>query len=147
MRRTDLITASLLLALGLITLFVVIPGHVAETATTDDLSAAFMPYVAAGLGTLSMAMLAITSLARPHSGDRAAPLTKDSWYFIGASIAILATAFVLMSSLGYLYGAAVVVGGFMSLARADFKVTIVTAVLLPLALWLLFERALGFPLP
>jgi hypothetical protein len=52
-----------------------------------------------------------------------------------------------MSLFGYLPGAAAIVIGFMGLGRARLRVVVGSAIGLPVALWLLFSRLLGFPLP
>jgi hypothetical protein len=147
MRRTDIISAGVFLLLGLLAIFAVIPTYVAGGADDGDLSPAFMPYVAATLGTGAMALLLVARLVGRSADEEPAPLPKDSWYFLGAAAAVLAVAFVLMDFFGYLWGAAAIVAGFMSLARANLKVVVGTAIVFPLALWLLFAKLLGFPLP
>jgi hypothetical protein len=146
MRRADIISAGVLLVLGIVTIFGVIPAYVTGSASTTDLSPAFMPYVAAVLGTASIALLLFTRLARKGT-DEPAPLTKESWFFIGAATVVLAVTFVLMEMFGYLPAAAATVAGFMAMARARLKVIVGTAIAFPVALWLLFDRLLGFPLP
>jgi hypothetical protein len=146
MRRADLITAGLLVLLGLVTILVMIPTYVTGSARSGDLSPAFMPYVAAGLGTGAMALLFVVRLARSGT-DEPAPLSGASWRFICTAAFVLGVTVVLMDRLGYLAGAAVIVAGFMALARADLKVIVGAAISFPVALWLLFDKALGFPLP
>jgi hypothetical protein len=147
MRRADLITAGLLVLLGLVTILVMIPTYVTGSARSGDLSPAFMPYVAAGLGTGAMALLFVVRLARGRTDDEPAPLPGQSWRFICAAAFVLGVTVVLMDRFGYLVGAAVIVAGFMALARADLKVIVGAAISFPVALWLLFDKALGFPLP
>jgi hypothetical protein len=146
-RRAELVIAALFAVLGLVTIFVLVPRYVAGSAPAEDLSPAFMPYVAAALGTGAMALLFVTRLLGPAPAEDATPLPARSWVFIGSSAAVLAGAFVLMDLLGYLAGAAALVAGFLLMVRAGIKVVIGAAVLFPLALWLLFDRLLDFPLP
>jgi hypothetical protein len=65
----------------------------------------------------------------------------------GTAAAVLAVTFLLMDVFGFLVGATAIVAGFMALARADIKVMVGTAIAFPVALWLLFDKLLGFPLP
>lgn len=147
MRRADIITAALFLVLGVVAIVALIPRYVDGGAADGDLSPAFMPYVAAGLATGAMLLLLLTRLLdrRPGAGD--APLSPRAWLFVVLIVAVLAASFALMEAFGYLAGAAMLVAGFLLIVRADLKVVIGAAVALPLALWLLFDVALDFPLP
>ena len=138
--------AALFAALGLVTIFVLVPRYVTNAGPAENLTPAFMPYVAATLGTAAVALLFFTRLRRADGGD-AAPLPGRSWVFIGAVAAIFAAAFVLMDAVGYVAGAAVIVGGFLLMVRANLAVVIGASVLFPVALWLLFDKLLDFPLP
>jgi len=147
-RRADLIIALLFAALGLVTLFVLVPHYVTNAGPAENLTPAFMPYVAATLGTAAVLLLFFTRLRRADGDDDdAAPLPGRSWVFIGAAAAIFAAAFVLMDVVGYVAGAAVIVAGFLLMVRASLTVVICASVVFPLALWLLFDKLLDFPLP
>ena len=146
MRRTELFLAAAFVVLGLVTMLVLVPKYVAGSVATEDLSPAFMPYVAAGLGTAAMALLFLTRL-RSGDGEGPMPLPARSWAFIGTVAALLAAAFALMDRFGYLAGAAALVAGFMLMVRASVRVVLAVAAVLPVALWLLFDKLLGFPLP
>jgi hypothetical protein len=147
MRRADLVTAGLFFLLGLVTILVVIPSYVTGGTRDGELSPAFMPYVAAVLGTAAAALLLLARLARKPAEEEPAPLQKGSWLFIATAAAVLAVTFLLMDVFGFLVGATAIVAGFMALARADIKVMVGTAIAFPVALWLLFDKLLGFPLP
>jgi hypothetical protein len=147
MRRADLVTAGLFFLLGLVTILVIIPAYVTGGTRDGELSPAFMPYVAAVMGTGAAALLLLARFTRKPAADEPAPLPKDSWLFIAAATAVLAVTFLLMDVFGFLVGATAIVAGFMALARANTKVTVGTAISFPVALWLLFDKLLGFPLP
>jgi tripartite-type tricarboxylate transporter receptor subunit TctC len=116
----------------------------ASDARGGELSPTFMPDIAAILVMGAAASLLIARLRRHRGG---AILGRESWLFIGTASGVLAVSFVLMDVFGYFAGAAVVVAGFMALGRAEVKIIIGTAIGLPIALWLLFSKLLGFPLP
>jgi hypothetical protein len=147
MRRTDLVTAAVLLGLGLVTIFYLIPAYVAPSPWQGDLPPAFMPYVAALLGAAAMVALLVQRLTRAPADDRPAPLTRQSFAFVGAVVFVLAAAFLLLEHVGYLAGAAFIVAGFMTMARADVRATLLATLGFPVTLWLVFDRLLGFPLP
>lgn len=146
MRRTDVISAGGLIALGLVTIFYLIPNYVAPSPWSGDLSPAFMPYVAAALGTVAMAWLLVERLVRAGDDAEPAPLARSSWVFIGSVAVVLAVTFVLFDRVGYLWGAAFIVAGFMVLAKASVRATVAAAVTFPVVLWVLFDRLLEFPL-
>jgi len=148
MQRTDLVSAGILFVAGLAVILWVIPTYVTVGMQTDgDLSPAFMPYVAAVLATGAAGALFVARLTPNAADDDEPPLPLESWYFIGATTLIFAVTFVLMSTAGYLYAGATIIAGFMMLARANPKAVVVTAIALPITLWVLFSKLLGFPLP
>lgn len=147
MRRADIVSAAVLFALGLVAILVVIPRNVADGALSGELPPSFMPYVAATIGTVAMALLLCVRLVRRGPDDAPAPLPRDSWIFIGAATAVLGAAFAVMTAVGYVAAATIVVAGFMALARAPWKAAVAAALALPAGLWFLFDRVLGFPLP
>lgn len=121
-----------------------------------ELSPRFMPYVASGMLLLSLALITIGRLRAPAvsaTGSAALPARSDGaqvgrdWRFAPPAAAVLVIAFALMATAGYLAGTAFMVGGFMLLGRTDWKTAIVFAVLIPVLVWLLFSRLLGYPLP
>ena len=60
-----------------------------------------------------------------------APVVGDERFFLRAAIIMALT----------------IVAGFLLIVRAKNTVVLVAAVALPLALWLLFDKLLDFPLP
>jgi hypothetical protein len=146
-RGADLITAALFVVLGAVTIFVGIPLYVAGDAADGDLSPAFMPYVAVFLATGAMGLLFITRLLDRCADAGEPPLSPRASAFMGLSTAVLVASFALMEAFGYLAGAAMLVAGCLLIVRTDIKIALGAAAALPLALWLLFDKALDFPLP
>jgi tripartite-type tricarboxylate transporter receptor subunit TctC len=122
-------------------------NQTAGSAPNGELSSAFMPYVAAILGGFALALMLLGRYTRTARDGEAPSLPKESWIYICTSTALLAVSFVLIDRFGYLPGAMAIVAGFMTMARARPAAVIGTAVLFPVALWLLFDKLLGFPLP
>ena len=146
MRRTELITAGLLIVLGLLTIVVIIPRYVAVVAG-DGLSPAFMPYIAAILATTAMVILTVRRWRMPASEDTPAPFTWQSARFCFYVVCAFGGSFVLLSTVGYLAGAAVLAASASMLARATPRLVAVSAVAFPLVLWTLFTYLLDTPLP
>jgi hypothetical protein len=146
MRRTELATAAVLALLGLAAIGWLIPRYVADTGSSSALPPSFMPYVAAGLVTAA-ALASLAAALRRRGSDGPAPLTWATLRFLGASIAVLAGGFLVMAVAGYIAGGAVLVAGTLLVARVRPATIAATAVLTPVALWLLFVRLLDTPLP
>jgi hypothetical protein len=145
-RRTELATAVALVVAGLATLAVLVPRYVVDAGVASALSPRFMPYVAALLATGAALQLLLEALVR--RGDAAgAGFGRGSLRFLGASAAVLGTAYLLMSLAGYLVGGAALVAGMLLLGRAKPATIVVAAVLAPVALWLVFAELLATPLP
>jgi tripartite-type tricarboxylate transporter receptor subunit TctC len=120
---------------------------VASTTESGELPSSFMPYVSAALGLGALALMLIARLTRSTRDGDSVQLTKENWIFICTAAGVLSVSFNLIDRFGYLPGAMALVAGFMALARAKLKVIVGTAILFPIALWLLFDKLLGFPLP
>ena len=148
-----------------------------DDAEAGDLPASFMPWVATLLIAAAVVpMLAAPvrlrrrsqsqdqsqgrgqgqgrGLARgqPQSQGQSRPDDSNpdggiDWRFVASAVFVLLVTFWTMRRLGYIPGAIVIVVGFMVLGRAGRLAVAVSALALPLGLWLLFSRLLGFPLP
>jgi hypothetical protein len=148
MRRTEIISAALLVAFGLVMIAVVIPKYVAGGGQQTDLAPAFMPYVAVGIMTLVMAIFLVMKFVRPMPSDAEPnPLPIQSWIYIGLVSAIFVATFFIMSSFGFLLGGIVIVGGFMALARTSILPLVGITLAFPVAVWLTVEKLLGIVLP
>jgi len=147
MRRSDIVCALLLGGAGLFAIFFLIPRYVAPSPWAGDLPPSFMPYVAAIAGTVAMAVLLAERLLIPSAANEPAPFTRRSASYLAVVTLVLAVAFLLFEHIGYLFGAAFLVAGFMTIARAGARATAIAAVAFPVVLWLLFNELLGFPLP
>jgi hypothetical protein len=145
-RRTELVTAAVLVAAGLGTLLVLVPRYV-DSGAAANVSPRFMPYVAAALLTAAALRLLGAALLRGGNGARAASSAPISLRFMAAAAAVLGGSYLAMSVLGYLFGGAVLVAGMLLVARAKPATIVVAAVLAPTVLWLVFARLLATPLP
>jgi tripartite-type tricarboxylate transporter receptor subunit TctC len=114
---------------------------------STQVSIFFMPIVALGIGFIGIVFLLGESVRNIAAHPREPVLSRHSWLFVASSIAVMLAGFLIMLLLGYLPGAAAIVCGFMILSRARLRYVIGCAVALPVALWLLFSKLLGFPLP
>lgn len=150
MRRADLLAGALLVAFGLVVLLVVIPVWVPGHAEGSyGLRAQDFPLITAGAGTVLAALLVLRSLlAGGGEGKEEAPLEGRNWAFLAGAAAGLAAAFALFAFGGFWFGAPFTIAVFMLAMGERRPVALVaTAALVPLAIWLVFWKMLGFTLP
>ena len=148
MRRADIISAALLLAFGLLVIFVVIPiwvpGH---EGGNYGLLAQDAPYLTMIVATGLALIFLVRRLFIDHS-DEAAPIPKESWGFLALVAVVLIATLFLMEFVGVLAGGPFVVAVMMYLMGERRPLAIgVTAVAAPIAVWAFFWKLLEFPLP
>jgi hypothetical protein len=147
LRRDKVIVAVALVAGGLLTCAVLIPRYVAGAPLSGGLSPAFMPYVAAGLATLSGLGVLLEGMRKSDASADNSRLTRANLRFLGASAAVFGASYVLMALFGYVIGGVVLMAGLLKLARVKPVRIAIAAVAAPIALWLFFVGLLAMPLP
>jgi hypothetical protein len=148
MRRADIISAALLLAFGLLVIFVVIPiwvpGH---QGGNYGLRAQDAPYLTMIVVTGLALFFLIRRLFFDRS-DEANPISKESWGFLALITVILVATLLLLEFVGVLAGGPFIVAVMMFLMGERRPLAIgATAVLAPIAVWAFFWKLLEFPLP
>ncbi|MCH8917647.1 MAG: tripartite tricarboxylate transporter TctB family protein [Alphaproteobacteria bacterium] len=149
MRRADIISAALLLAFGLLLIFVVIPiwvpGH---DAGNYGLRAQDTPYLTMFLVTGFSACLLVRRLFFDRGDDEKAPIPRQSWVFLLIASAVLVITLILLETIGILAGGPFVIAVLMYMMGERRPIAIAaTAVLAPLLVWAFFWKLLQFPLP
>ena len=149
MRRADIISAALLVAFGLLVIFVVIPiwvpGH---QEGNYGLRAQDAPYLTMIVATGLAAVFFIRRLFVDKDGGEPAPIPRQSWVFLGVVAAVLIATLVLLEYIGILAGGPFVVAVLMVMMGERRPIPIaVTAIVAPLLVWAFFWKLLQFPLP
>ena len=149
MRRADIISAALLVAFGLLLMFVVIPiwvpGH---DAGNYGLRAQDAPYLTMILVTGLSGYLLLRRLFIDRGDDEKAPIPRQSWVFLLIASAVLVITLVLLETIGILAGGPFIVAVLMYMMGERRPLAIAaTAVLAPLLVWAFFWKLLQFPLP
>lgn len=146
MRKTDIVVASMLGVAWLVIALYVIPNYVG-TALAGTLSPTFMPYtvVIIGLGLLTGVL--VQRVLDKNSAPGPAPFDKRSAGFIAGMIATMFVAYFVIDRLGYLYGAPILIAGFMLLSRAKLWTIPIVAIATPFILWAVSWYGLTIPLP
>jgi hypothetical protein len=152
----DIVSSALVVMLGLVLLFVIIPGWVpVESGPGFGLPATAMPNVAAATATALAALFFLYRLRnrRPRTEaddryDATPPIGHENWLFLLRGGLFLIAVTVLFNWLGFLVAGPPTVAGFMIMMgeKKPWHVAI-TAVAATAAIWLFFWQFLKFPLP
>jgi Na+/melibiose symporter-like transporter len=155
-KTADIISCGLITLLGLVLLFVVIPGFVpVEAGPGFGLAATTMPNVAVITITVLAALFSIYRLRARHPQDDSSreddakpPITRKSWLFLLRGSLFLIAMVALFEWIGFLATGPLTVAGFMIMMgeRRPLPVCL-TSVCATVATWLFFWQFLKFPLP
>ena len=146
MRQAEIILGAILVPAWLGITFYVIPNYVGA-GDGSGLAPAFMPTVGAVCGLAFAIALLIDRIFRMRGSAGPNPMPLKSWLFFGCMIVTVVGGLAIIEDVGYLWGAPVIVGGFVLLVRAKPIHAILTVILTPLFLWGLFWGLLKIPLP
>ena len=131
---------------GLIGIFYLVPRHIGS-GFGFGLSPQFFPYLCLGVITVLGGLLFITRLRNPEMEQNRIELGRSTIFPLLLFMGVMALGLLLISTVGYLVGAMVLVAAFM-LAMGERRPSwiVPTAVIWPLLMWLLFGVVLGTPL-
>jgi hypothetical protein len=148
MRRADIISAALLVAFGLLVIFVIIPQWVpGHEAGNYGLRAQDAPYLTMIIATGLSAYFLVRRLFFDRS-DEKPPIPREGWVFLLIVSVVLVVTFGLLQTIGILAGGPFVVAVLMFMMGERRPIAIAgTAVVAPLLVWLFFWQLLKFPLP
>lgn len=149
MRRADIISAAVLVAFGLLVIFVVIPiwvpGH---EEGNYGLRAQDAPYLTIIVATGLALVLLVRRLFFDRGGGERVPIPRESWAFLALVAVLLVATLFLLEYVGILAGGPFIVAAMMFVMGERRPLAIgLTAVLAPLAVWAFFWKLLMFPLP
>ncbi|HSR55977.1 MAG TPA: tripartite tricarboxylate transporter TctB family protein [Alphaproteobacteria bacterium] len=149
MRRADIISAAVLVAFGLLVIFVVIPIWVPGHAEGNyGLEAQDAPYLTMIVATGLSLFFLVRRLFFDLNDTEKAPIPRESWGFLALAAVVLVATWYLMEYIGVLAGGPFVVAVMMFLMGERRPLAIgVTAVAAPVLVWAFFWKLLQFPLP
>ena len=148
MQRTDIISAVVLIVLGVITIFVIIPNQISGSSDYGIAPDVF-PL------TLMWSLMVFAALllghrlwsAKPDQGDE--PTVHIEWGFIGLVTLFLITSFLLIKYIGFVFGGIYTVGVLM-LVMGEYRHKlrlILVALLAPGLIMLTFRHVFVILLP
>jgi len=147
-RRADIYASAILLALGLLVLFVVIPAE-ADGPTWSGVSPLFFPTLVAAGFTIACAALLFQAICRPrgYEGQEMTLKLQNFGFFMVACAIILVTV-LLIHYLGFLWGATLLVAGLMLFMGERNWFRIVPISVIPVVvIYFFITKVLTSPLP
>lgn len=146
-RKLEAMAGIVIAIAGLATLVFLIPTYVA-TGFGFGLSPRVFPYVCAAAITALGLLLLLTRVVGEGGSGAISPVTVPMMRVFALIVGALALSIAVLSVFGYFAGGIVMVASFMILMgeRSLLKVFSVSAIWTS-ALWILFEKMLGTPLP
>lgn len=148
--RQDLIAGLLMLGLGALVIWVLIPLGVAEPKSVKfaALSPSYYPRITAGALMLLGAGVLVRRFARTHPDEEASKRHPNATARITAFLVILLLLAVTLDWLGFVIGCGAAVFAAMTLAgERKFWLSAMIAVLLPLLLYFFFLKVARIPIP
>jgi len=140
-----------LLLVGLIGTFIVVPAQTAKVGEVYGLPPSLFPMVGVVLLSVCAALKIVLSVVQPPTDDDGATGDQLNWYHwrhIAALAAGLIVSLLLIEHLGFLIGGPITVASLMLYMGVSKPVTLVaTAVGAPLVIYLFFWQLLRIPLP
>jgi hypothetical protein len=148
-RQSDIFSGLFLAALGVLTIFVIIPREI-TVSENYGLNPQIFPLTVMWLGTAVALLLVIVRLRQPKPADAdPGPMQPKNWLFIVAISAFLAATYVAFETLGFLVAAPAALALLM-LSMGEYRHPIrlvLVSACVPLAIYYSFDRLFVIQLP
>lgn len=143
MRRSDLISGSLLTLAGLLMIFVIVPQQIASSGDYG-LDPAFFPLMLLWLVVIMAALLVATRVKQPPDPPDAKPaFDRWNWVFILGAVLFLVLSFIAIQALGFVIAGTIMIALLMiaiELRRLNWIEIVGISAAAPFAIyWLLYN--------
>jgi hypothetical protein len=143
LRRSDLISGSLLVVAGLVMIFIIVPQQI-NSSSDYGLDPAFFPLALLWLIAVMAVLLVATRLRQPADpSDQEPVFDRRNWGFIIGASLFLVLAFVAIKTLGFVIAGTVLVAMLMfalELRKLNWVEMIGIAAIAPFTIhWLLYN--------
>lgn len=147
MRTANLVTGLVAILFGLVMYRYIIPNQVMDLGGFGMAPQTF-PRVAAGVMAFFGGVLVVQQFSPGSRDATPSPMALPQWYFLLLITAMLLVAVLMLTYLGFVWSAPLMIAAFMLFAgcRAWVKIVLV-AVSLPALLYVVFWLLLEIPLP
>jgi hypothetical protein len=146
-RKSNIISASLLIVFSLVMIFQLIPEYCSD-GFGSGVPPATLPYVLCWTILICSVLLLVLNLVAAAKAGDVAPISAQGWLSLFSMAALLFFSLILMLLLGYMAGGACIIALFLVFLRTKPSVPFVlTALAVPLCLYLGLTYGLGAPMP
>lgn len=149
MRRSDIIAGITLIAVGLVTIFYIIPTQIAATQNLG-LNPRVFPLVVMWLGTAVALLMVVVRLRQPRDhDDESGSMKVANWLFIIVMSAFLAASYFAWRMFGFLIAAPAIVALLM-LVMGEYRHPVrlvLVSIMFPAAVYFIFDRLFIIQLP
>lgn len=145
----SVIAGFILIVFSIVTLAYIIPTQIQTSKTySQEMSPRFFPDLMMWILLILSILLILTKRKIPSSEDDVKPIRRKELFQVGGTVIIMGLSVFLIETLGYFVCTTGALAGLMLyLGSRNWKVLIIAAVLLPIFIYLLFEKGLNLELP
>jgi len=149
LRRSDIYSGSLLVAFGLVMIFLIVPMQIDSTGEYG-LDPKFFPVSLLWLIVCMSAMLVVSRwTVATNVPDDVGPLDRQNWMFVGGAALYLLIGFVTIDSVGFVPGAVLMIAVLMYLmgVRRSWVRLASVSVATPIIIYLAMRHLFTIQLP
>ena len=149
MQRSDVIAGTLLVLLGLISIFAIVPDQISGDSDYGIAPDVF-PLTLLWLMTILSACLVISRLVKWSTLKTQTIMSQTDWVFVIGSTVFMVLSYVLIEQLGFRWGGPIVLGILLLITnelRESKLRSVLVAFITPAALFYLFWNVFRIPLP
>lgn len=150
MRRSDIISGTLVVVFGLLMIFVIVPAQIASSAEYG-LDPKYFPVLLLWLLVAMGALLVATRIPQPADDPEAAPmLDRWNWTFIVGAAAFLLLSFLAINTFGYVIAGVIMIAFLMvllELRHLNWLEVIGVSALAPFVIYWLLYNVFSVQLP
>ena len=150
MRRSDLISGSLIVLSGLLMIFVIVPVQI-NTVGDYGLDPAFFPLMVLWLLVIMGVLLVVSRMRQPADPPDAEPvLDRWNWWFIAGVSIFLLLGFIAIDRLGFIIAGAMMIAVlmfFIELRHLNWREVISVSLISPFVIYYLLYHLFNVQLP
>lgn len=151
-RRSDIISGTILTVLGLFTIFVIVPDQISGTSAfgiAPDVFPLTLIWATTVFAALLVANRLLNTRNQARADDGPSPISRADWFFIAGTTLFLAAGFLAITYLGFIAGGGLMLAALMLLMgeRFHWLRLVLVVVIAPVSLYFVFWSLFKVPLP
>jgi putative tricarboxylic transport membrane protein len=145
----SVVAGIILMVFSIVTLAFIIPTQIKTVEIySQEMSPRFFPNLAMVILLILSVILIVTKLMIPQAEDDVKPFRRKELFQASGAIIVMGLCVFLIETIGYfLCTTGALVGLMLYLGSRNWKALIIAAIVLPIFIYLLFEKGLNLELP